>query len=180
MLFVTFTVQLIAWAASLSELLHPLMVVTRAMEPVVNVPLPAEQGPSVHSRVTVEVEYVVVPLIVLTTLPVHLIAVVAPWAAGPWPLHWLTAVVEAWAAAGTASPVTQKVPVSSISAVAMAGQGTSGGADRAQGRVGSHGASLGRGDTKPNGVPGTSGVKGSHGSCCGAQDELTGSRMEEL
>jgi hypothetical protein len=46
MLFVTFTAQLIAWAASLSELLHWLMVVTRAMESVVNVPLGAEQGPS--------------------------------------------------------------------------------------------------------------------------------------
>src|SRR5664280_1908286 len=92
MLFVTFTVQLIAWAASLSELLHWLMVVTRATEPVVNVPFGAEQGPSVHSRVTVVVEYVVVALVVLTTLTVHLIAVVAPWAAGPWPLHWLTAM----------------------------------------------------------------------------------------
>ena len=97
------------------------MVVARATEPVVNVPFGAEQGPSVHSRVTVVVEYVVVALIVLTTLTVHLIAVVAPWAAGPWPLHWLTAMVEAWAAAGTASPITQKAPVSSIRAVAMAG-----------------------------------------------------------
>src|ERR1035437_8998311 len=109
MLFVTFTVQLIAWAASLSELLHWLMEVTRLMESVVNVPLGAEQGPSVHSRVTVVAEYVVGPLIVLTTLTVHFIAVVAPWAAGPWPLHWSTAMVEAWAASGTTRSEERRV-----------------------------------------------------------------------
>jgi hypothetical protein len=56
MLFVTLTLQLIACAASLSELLHCWMTVTRLMELVVNVPFGVEQGPSVHSRVTVVVE----------------------------------------------------------------------------------------------------------------------------
>jgi hypothetical protein len=98
------------------------MSVTRLMESVVNVPLGAEQGPRVHSRVTVVVEYVVVPLIVLTTLTVHLIPVVAPWAPGPWPLHWSTTMVEAWAAVGTASPAMANAPVSSIRAASLGRQ----------------------------------------------------------
>jgi hypothetical protein len=122
MLFVTLTLQLIMCAASLSELLHCLMVVTRLTASVVNVPFGAEHGPSVHSRVTVVVEYVLVPLIVLTTVTVHFIAVVAPSAAGPWPLHWSTTMLEAWAAVGRANPAMENAPVSIISAITNARQ----------------------------------------------------------
>jgi len=122
MLFVTLTSQLIVCAASLSELLHCLMVVTRLTASVVNVPFGAEHGPSVHSRVTVVVEYVRVPLIVLTTVTVHFIAVVAPSAAGPWPLHWSTTMLEAWAAVGRANPAMENAPVSIISAITNARQ----------------------------------------------------------
>jgi hypothetical protein len=65
------------------------------MESVMNVPFAVEHGPSVHSRVTVVLEYVLEPLIVLTTLTVHLSAVVAPPTPGPWLLHWSTVMVEA-------------------------------------------------------------------------------------
>ena len=122
MLFVTLTSQLIVCAASLSELLHCWMTVTRLTASVVNVPFGAEQGPSVHSRVTVVVEYVLVPLIVLTTVTVHFIAVVAPSAAGPWLLHWSTTMVEAWATVGRANPAMENAPVSIISAITSARQ----------------------------------------------------------
>jgi hypothetical protein len=62
---------------------------------------------------------VLVPLIVLITVTVHFIAVVAPSAAGPWPLHWSTAMVEAWAAAGRASPAMENAPVSMIRAITI-------------------------------------------------------------
>jgi len=117
MLFVTLTLQLIVCAASLSELLHCRITVTRLTASVVDVPFGAEQGPSVQSRVTVVVEYVLVPLIVLTTVTVHFIAVVAPSAAGPWLLHWSTTMVEAWAVVGRATPAMENAPVSIISAI---------------------------------------------------------------
>jgi hypothetical protein len=95
MLLVMVTLQRIVCAASLSELLHCRTSVTRLVELVVVVPFGAEQGPRVHSRVTVVVELVAVPLIVLTTVTVHFNAVVAPAAEGPWLLHWSTDTVAA-------------------------------------------------------------------------------------
>ena len=117
MMFVMLTLQLIACAASLSELLHCRTTVTRAVDWVVNVPFGVEQGPSVHSRVTVVVELAAVPLIVLTTATVHLNTVVAPLVSGPWPLHWSTTMVAACAALGRASPAIEKAPVSITRAV---------------------------------------------------------------
>jgi hypothetical protein len=121
MLLVMVTLQLIACAASLSELLHCRMAVTRLSEVVVNVPFGVEQGPSVHSRVTVVVERAFVPVIVLTTVTVHLIAVVAPWAAGAWPLHWSITMLAGLAAAGRAvdAATIEKALMSVIRATAM-------------------------------------------------------------
>ena len=122
-LLVTKTLQLIVCAASLSELLHCRIAVTRLTEVVVKVPFGVEQGPSVHSRVTVVVERVVVPLIVLTTVTVHRIAVVAPSAPGPWPLHWSTAIVAALAMVGRAARVTiPQALVRTIRAISMTRQ----------------------------------------------------------
>lgn len=56
MVFVMVTAQSIVCAASLSELLHCRTVVTRLADSVLNVPFGVEQGPRVHSRVTVVVE----------------------------------------------------------------------------------------------------------------------------
>jgi hypothetical protein len=120
MLLVMFTLQLIACAASLSELLHCRMTVTRLVERVVNVPFGVEQGPSAHLRVTVVVEPVVVPLMVLTTVTVHLISVVAPAAPGAWPLHWSIPTVAARAAVGRASPATENALTSNIRAITSA------------------------------------------------------------
>ena len=117
----TVTSQLILCAASLSELLHCWIMVTRPLERVVNVPFGVEQGPSVHSRVTVVVELVVLPLIVLTTVTVHFIPVVAPSALGPWSLHWLTTTVAAWAVVGMATPARENAPVSTTRANNIAG-----------------------------------------------------------
>lgn len=164
MRFVTVTLQLIACAASLSELLHCRMTVTRLADVVVNVPFGVEQGPSVHSRVTVVLDRVLIPLIVLTTATVHLIAVVAPWAAGPWPLHWSTAKVAAPAVAGGARPTREKAPVNIIRVSTMTCQVGRDGAGVSQLGV------LGVGITfvlmqpalvegfKPNWVPGRSGA----------------------
>jgi hypothetical protein len=63
---------------------------------------------------------VVVPLIVLTTLTVHFIAVVAPPTPGPWPLHWSTTMVEAWAVVGRTNPAMDNALVSSIRAITIA------------------------------------------------------------
>ena len=123
MLLVILTLQVMVCAASLSELLHCRMAVTRLAELVVKVPFGVEQGPSRHSRVTVVVERVVVPLMVLTTVTVHLSAVVAPAAAGPWPLHWSTTIVAALAAVGRTARLTiEKAPVSIIRATTMTRQ----------------------------------------------------------
>jgi hypothetical protein len=73
----------------------------------------------VHSRVTVVLERVDVPLTVLTTVTVHVSAVVAPAVPGTWTLHWSTAMVAAWAAVGSASPARENAPVSMIRAVTM-------------------------------------------------------------
>jgi hypothetical protein len=123
MLLVMVTLQLIACAASLSELLHCRMAVTRLAELVVDVPFGVEQGPSKHSRVTVVVEWVLVPVTVLTTVTVHLSAVVAPSAPGLWPLHWSITVVAALAAVGRAARVTiERAVVSIIRATTMTRQ----------------------------------------------------------
>jgi len=57
---------------------------------------------------------------VLTTLTVHFIAVVAPPTPGPWPLHWSTAMVEAWAVVDRANPAMDNALVSSIRAITIA------------------------------------------------------------
>jgi hypothetical protein len=118
---VILTLQMIGCAASLSELLHCRTAVTRLVELVVDVPFGAEQGPSVHSRVTVVVELVAVPLIVLTTVTVHVKAVVAPAAPGPWLLHCSTDTLPAWATLGAASPANQNALVANIRASTIAG-----------------------------------------------------------
>jgi hypothetical protein len=87
MLFVMVTRQVIGCAASLSEPLHWLTLVTRLLEKVVNVPFPGGHGPREHWRVTVVFELVVPLLIVLTTVTVQVIAVVAPVGPGPMLLH---------------------------------------------------------------------------------------------
>src|SRR5450631_1177254 len=117
MLLTTFTEQLIAWLASLSEPLHCRMTVTRLTESVMNVPFGVEQGPSVHRRVTVVLERVDVPLTVLTTVTVHSSAVVAPATPGTWTLHWSTIMVEACAVVGRATPASENPAVSMIRAV---------------------------------------------------------------
>jgi hypothetical protein len=81
----------------LSEPLHWSTLVTRLVEVVVNVPLPGGHGPRAHCRVTVVVDPTVPPLIVFTTCTVQVIAVVAPLALGPMPLHWLMPIAAAWA-----------------------------------------------------------------------------------
>jgi hypothetical protein len=121
MLLVILTLHTIGWAASLSELLHCRTAVTRELELVVDVPFGLEQGPRVHSRVTVVVELVAVPLIVLTTVTVHFKPVVAPAVPGPWPLHWSTLAEAAWAGAAAASPATQNAQDASIRAITIAG-----------------------------------------------------------
>ncbi|MBC7560731.1 MAG: hypothetical protein H7270_15600 [Dermatophilaceae bacterium] len=117
MLLVMRTSQLIVCAASLSELLHCCTVLTTELERVVNVPFGVEQGPSVHSRVTVVVELLVGPSIVLTTVTVHLIPVEAPSAFGPCPLHWSTTIVEARAMSGMNTPARENTPVSTTNAI---------------------------------------------------------------
>ena len=87
MLFVIVTRQVIGCAASLSEPLHWSMLVTKLVELLVNVPFPGGHGPSEHWRVSVVLELVVPPLIVLTTVTVQVIAVVAPVGPGPMLLH---------------------------------------------------------------------------------------------
>lgn len=116
-LFVIFTLHSTLCAASLSESLHCRTEVTRPVERVVKLPLGVEQRPSVHSRVTVVSELVAVALIVLTTVTVHVSAVVAPSGPGPWPLHWSTAMLEAWAAVGRANPTIENDPASRRSAI---------------------------------------------------------------
>jgi len=123
MWFVIVTSQLIECAASLSELLHCWTVVTRLLERVVNVPFGVEQGPSRQSRVTVVTELVPLLLIVLTTVTVHLRAVVAPSAPGPWPLHWSTDMLAACAAVGWARAAVESAPVTIIRASTITRQG---------------------------------------------------------
>jgi len=111
MLFVTSTLQSIVCAASLSESLHCRTEVTRPAEWVVKVPFGVAHGASVQSRVTVVVELVAWSLIVLTTVTVHLSAVVAPSAPGPWLLHWSTTKLDARVAVGMANPTIENAPV---------------------------------------------------------------------
>jgi hypothetical protein len=113
MLFVMVTRQVIGCAASLSEPLHWLTLVTRLVELVVNVPFPGGQGPSEHCRVSVVFELVVPPLIVLTTVTVHVIAVVAPVGPGPMLLHCPIVRVAAKASdVGRTNPATMSAPAS--------------------------------------------------------------------
>jgi hypothetical protein len=103
MLFVTVTVHVTSGgAASLAEPLHWVMLVTRLVELVVNVPLPGEHGPSEQWRVTVVVEPRLVPLIVLTTVTVQVSPVVAPDGLALTPLHWSMLVVAAYAGSAAA------------------------------------------------------------------------------
>jgi hypothetical protein len=51
---------------------------------------------------------------------VHFIAVVAPAAPGPWPLHCSTAIVAALAVVGTAIPAMENPPANNIRAITMA------------------------------------------------------------
>ena len=83
MLFLMVTSQVIGCAASLSEPLHCVTVVTRLVDLVVKVPFGDEHGPRVHCRVTVVVELVFVPRMVFTTVTVHVSPVDAPSAAAP-------------------------------------------------------------------------------------------------
>jgi hypothetical protein len=86
------------------------------------VPFGDEQGPMVHCRVTVVLEYVDVPLIVLTTVTVHFSAVVAPAVPATWVLHWSTDMVEAWAVVGRANPAMVNVPMSTSRAISIVPQ----------------------------------------------------------
>ena len=95
--------QTIGCAASFDDPLHWVTLVMRSVELLVSIPLPGGQGPSAHSRLTVSVELVLPPLIVLTTVTVHVIDVVAPCGLGPTSLHWLTETFAAYA--GVATPV---------------------------------------------------------------------------
>jgi hypothetical protein len=122
MLFVMSTSQLIGCAASLSDPLHCFTSVTRLGEEVVNVPFADEQGPRVQFRVTVVVELVVVPLIVLTTLTAHVSPVVAPSALGPWPLHWSIVMVAACAVEGDRAAAAKENALASSSAISAACQ----------------------------------------------------------
>jgi len=117
MLFVTVTRQMIGWAASLSEPLHCRIDVTRLVECVTNVPFPCAQGWREQCRVTVVVELVFVPLMVLTTVTVHLIPVVLPIAPGPWPLHWLTVRSAACAADGDKAAIAKENALASSNAI---------------------------------------------------------------
>jgi hypothetical protein len=112
MLFVIATVQVIGCAASLSEPLHWLTVVTKLVELLVNVPFPDGHGSSEHSLVTVVVELVTPLLIVLTTVTVQVKAVVAPAGPGPKLLHWSTTTFAACAdVAGSPKPTTDNPPI---------------------------------------------------------------------
>ena len=79
--------------------MHWLMSVTRSVELLVNVPLPPGQASSEHCRVSVVVDDVVPPLIVLTTVTVHVMPVVAPAGPGPTLLHWSRVMTAATAGA---------------------------------------------------------------------------------
>ena len=100
-LFVMLTRQVIrGGAASLAELLHWVTLVTRLVDLLVKVPLPPGHGPRAHWRVTVVVEPVLVPLIVLTTVTVQSNRVVAPVGLPLRPLHWLMPMLAALAEVG--------------------------------------------------------------------------------
>jgi len=100
MLSMISTVQVTGPAASLSEPLHWLTVVTRSVE-VWGTPAGAH-GLLWQVADTVVVELVRPPLMVLTMRTVQAMEVVAPPGPGPIPLHWL-AVRFAAAADGTRS-----------------------------------------------------------------------------
>ena len=105
-------------AASLAEPLHWVTLVTRLVELVVKVPFPDGHGPSEHCRVTVVVEPLVPPLMVLTTVTVQVTPVVAPGGVAPMLLHWLTAMTAADAVGdGRTSPTKANAPASARSAV---------------------------------------------------------------
>lgn len=88
---------------------------TRSLELVVDEPLPGAQGSREHWRLTVVVEEVTPPLMVLTTVTVHVMPVVAPIGPGPWLLHWEMLSGAAVAGLDRVSAAREKPPVSSRS-----------------------------------------------------------------
>src|SRR5664279_1901000 len=117
MLFVMVTLQVIGWAASLSEPLHCCTSVTRLVEWVTNVPLPCGQGPREQCLITVVVELVFVPLMVLTMVTEQVMPVVAPLALGPTPLHWWTVRPAASATDGDSASTANENTLASNSAI---------------------------------------------------------------
>jgi len=112
MLLVTETVQVIGCAASLLEPLHWVISVTRFVELLVNVPFPDGHGSREQVRITVVVELVMPPLIVLTTVTAQSKPVVAPPGPGPTLLHWSTVMDAATAGEGrTAIPAKENALV---------------------------------------------------------------------
>ena len=120
MLLVIDTRQVIGWAASLSEALHWVTLVTRLVERLTKVPLEPPHGSLAHRRVTVVTDPLVAPLMVLTTVTEHCITVVAPPGPGPMPLHWFTSSTAACADWGEARAARKNPAVSSISAASEA------------------------------------------------------------
>ena len=120
MLFVIRTVQVVGCAASLPDALHCRTSVTMSDEVVVVDPLPGGHGSLAHNRLTVTVELVTPPLIVLTTVTEQTMLVVAPPGPGPMPLHWSMAMLAALAGGGEmAIPAMENAAVSSSIAMAM-------------------------------------------------------------
>lgn len=112
MLFVMATVHVIGWAASLLEPLHWVILVTRLVELLVNVPFPDGHGSEEQVRTTVVVELVVPLLIVLTTVTSQSRPVVAPPVPGPTLLHWSTVISAAATGEGRiAIPANENAPI---------------------------------------------------------------------
>lgn len=121
-LFVMLTRQTIrGGAASLAEPLHWVTLVTTSVDLVVrDVTFPPGHGPRLHWRVTVVVEPLVAPLIVLTTVTVQVNPVVAPCGVAPMSLHWLTAMGAALAeGAGRTNPAKENAPMTATKAITM-------------------------------------------------------------
>ena len=104
----------------MAELLHWVTRVTRLVDLLVKVPLPPGHGPRVHLRVTVVVEPVLAPLIVLTTVTVQVNPVVAPVGLPLRPLHWLTPMVAALAEEGGRTiPAVDNAPMPTARAITI-------------------------------------------------------------
>ena len=121
-LFVMLTRQTIrGGAASLAEPLHWVTLVTTSVDLVVrDVTFPPGHGPRLHWRVTVVVEPLVAPLMVLTTVTVQVSPVVAPCGVAPMLLHWLMAMGAALAgAAGRTNPAKENAPMTATRAITI-------------------------------------------------------------